>query len=185
MTRRGGRGPWSSFSDLLCRAALVVLQAGGSEAQVARCVFCSSGPGQHWLCSGLVGQRQRRQGVFLLLLFMARTAPVVLLAGGVEAAATRCLSSALVGQGCTGCAPGWWVGEGATKVSSSALLGQSSIGVLLAGGAEAVAMSVFSSSDLQGQGSTDCAPGWRNGGKGDDGGVFFCSSKPGRHWLCS
>ena len=126
---------------------------------------------------------------------MARTAPVVLLAGGVEAAATRCLSSALVGQGCTGCAPGWWVGEGATKVSSSALLGQSSIGVLLAGGAEAVAMRCFllllfraraalaaplaggmeakattaaSFSVIQNQGGTGCAPDLWGGRSGDE-----------------
>jgi hypothetical protein len=88
------------------RAALVVLMAGGSEAATTRFFFfCSSWPGQHWLCSWLVGWRQRRRGVFLLL-FRARTALVVLLAGALEVAATRCLSSALQGQDSTGCAPG-------------------------------------------------------------------------------
>jgi hypothetical protein len=105
------------------------------------------------LLAGGVGAVETRY--LLLLPFMARTALVVLLAGGVEAVVKGCLLSLLF----------------RAKVA---------LVVLLAGGVEAVATQVSSSSSiLQGQGSTGCAPGWRGGGSSDKVAFF-----PGPDWHC-
>jgi hypothetical protein len=67
----------SSSSACLGHTALVALLASGLEAVVTR--YRLLRPGHHWLGSWLVGRRQRRQSL---------------------------PSSARLGQGSTGCAPG-------------------------------------------------------------------------------